>query len=218
MKKTKPPYKHKKSTIIVEGGDKPRSARSAHYVDNDAFYQEMKIWKLAIAEAKKNGKPKPRMPEPVGAAILKIAKGLGQKINFVTKPYVEEMISDAIENCLMYASNFDHRKYKNPFSYFTQVCYYAFLRRIGKEKKQIYLKYKMLLDTVVRGDGSSLEEHDVAGDSAAHSKDNMEIDVSKMKDFIVDFEKKNFGEVAKRGAIGRRKRLKVSENNLDTLI
>ena len=43
---------------------------------------------------------------------------------------------------LMYASNFDPEKSKNPFSYFTQIIYYAFLRRIQKEKKQAYIKYK----------------------------------------------------------------------------
>jgi hypothetical protein len=52
------------------------------------------------------------------------------------------MISDGIENCLMYFSNFDPTKSKNPFAYFTQIIYYAFLRRIQKEKKQLYVKYK----------------------------------------------------------------------------
>jgi hypothetical protein len=44
----------------------------------------------------------------------------------------------------MYASNFDPSKSNNPFSYFTQIIYYAFLRRIQKEKKQSYVKYKSL--------------------------------------------------------------------------
>jgi hypothetical protein len=53
------------------------------------------------------------------------------------------MIGDGIENCLMYCHNFDPSKSKNPFSYFTQIIYYAFLRRIQKEKKQNYIKYKL---------------------------------------------------------------------------
>ena len=44
----------------------------------------------------------------------------------------------------MYAHNFDPDKSKNPFSYFTQIIYYAFLRRIQKEKKQSYIKYKAI--------------------------------------------------------------------------
>ena len=42
----------------------------------------------------------------------------------------------------MYFDNFDPNKSKNPFAYFTQIIYYAFLRRIQKEKKQLYVKYK----------------------------------------------------------------------------
>ena len=53
------------------------------------------------------------------------------------------MIGDAIENCILYAHNFNPEKSKNPFSYFTQIIYFAFLRRIEKEKKQLYIKYKV---------------------------------------------------------------------------
>jgi hypothetical protein len=42
----------------------------------------------------------------------------------------------------MYFNNFDPEKSKNPFAYFTQIIYYAFLRRIQKEKKYLYVKYK----------------------------------------------------------------------------
>jgi hypothetical protein len=73
---------------------------------------------------------------------MKIAEGLSHKPNFINYTYRDEMISDGIENCLMYFANFDETKSKNPFAYFTQVIYFAFLRRIQKEKKQLYVKYK----------------------------------------------------------------------------
>jgi hypothetical protein len=73
---------------------------------------------------------------------MKIAEGLSHKPNFINYSYRDEMISDGIENCLMYFENFDETKSKNPFAYFTQVIYFAFLRRIQKEKKQLYVKYK----------------------------------------------------------------------------
>jgi hypothetical protein len=73
---------------------------------------------------------------------MKIAEGLSHKPNFINYTYRDEMISDGIENCLMYFENFDPSKSKNPFAYFTQVIYFAFLRRIQKEKKQLYVKYK----------------------------------------------------------------------------
>ena len=75
---------------------------------------------------------------------MKIAENLSRKPNFINYPYRDEMISDGIENCLLYAYNFDPSKSSNPFSYFTQIIYYAFLRRIQKEKKQAYIKLKKI--------------------------------------------------------------------------
>jgi DNA-directed RNA polymerase specialized sigma24 family protein len=54
------------------------------------------------------------------------------------------MISDGIENCLQYLDNFDGEKSNNPFAYFTQIIYYAFIRRIQKEKKQVTIKQRMI--------------------------------------------------------------------------
>ena len=54
------------------------------------------------------------------------------------------MISDVIENCLQYVYNFDPNKSKNPFAYFTQIIYFAFVRRIQKEKKQTHIKHKII--------------------------------------------------------------------------
>jgi hypothetical protein len=73
---------------------------------------------------------------------MKIAEGLSHKPNFINYTYRDEMVSDGIENCLMYFENFDPTKSSNPFAYFTQIIYFAFLRRIQKEKKQLYVKYK----------------------------------------------------------------------------
>jgi DNA-directed RNA polymerase specialized sigma24 family protein len=73
---------------------------------------------------------------------MKIAEGLSHKPNFINYPMREDMVSDGIENCLMYFHNFNPDKTSNPFAYFTQIIYYAFLRRIEKEKKHLYIKYK----------------------------------------------------------------------------
>ena len=71
-----------------------------------------------------------------------IAENLSHKYNFAQYTFRDEMVSDAIENCVMYFDNFDPKKSKNPFAYFTQIIYFAFIRRIQKEKKQLYIKYK----------------------------------------------------------------------------
>ena len=56
------------------------------------------------------------------------------------------MISDGVENCLQYLDNFNPTKSNNPFAYFTQIIYYAFVRRIQKEKKQVKVKQKMIME------------------------------------------------------------------------
>lgn len=118
--------------------------KSDHYIDNQKFFEAMKEWKVGVKAADKAGTRHPPVTEYIGECFMKIAEHLSRKPNFINYPYRDEMISDGIENCLLYAYNFDPAKSKNPFSYFTQIIYYAFLRRIQKEKKQAYIKLKKI--------------------------------------------------------------------------
>ena len=86
----------------------------------------------------------PPVPDYVGECFLKIANGLSFRPNFINYTYRDEMISDGIENCLQYVYNFDPNKSNNPFAYFTQIIYFAFIRRIQKEKKQTHIKHKII--------------------------------------------------------------------------
>jgi len=112
------------------------------YVNNADFLQALVEYQDKLKLAKKNKTQLPVIPNYIGECFMKIAEGLSHKPNFINYTYRDEMISDGIENCLMYFGNFDPTKSKNPFAYFTQIIYYAFLRRIQKEKKQTYVKYK----------------------------------------------------------------------------
>lgn len=112
------------------------------YVNNADFLKALIDYKDASKLAKKNNSAPPPIPNYIGECFMKIAEGLSHKPNFINYTYRDEMMSDGIENCLMYFDNFDPTKSKNPFAYFTQIIYYAFLRRIQKEKKQTYVKYK----------------------------------------------------------------------------
>jgi hypothetical protein len=118
------------------------ATKQKHYINNADFLQALIDYKAAQKDAKKNKLPPPPIPNYIGECFMKIAEGLSHKPNFINYTYRDEMMSDGIENCLMYFDNFDPNKSKNPFAYFTQIIYYAFLRRIGKEKKQLYVKYK----------------------------------------------------------------------------
>ncbi len=113
-----------------------------HYVNNADFLTALIEYRSNCDIAKTEGKEDPRIPNYIGECFLKIAEHLSRKPNFVSYSFRDEMISDGIENCLMYFRNFDPAKSKNPFACFTQIIYFAFLRRIMKEKKQLYVKYK----------------------------------------------------------------------------
>ena len=118
--------------------------KSNDYIDNKEFFKAMVEWKDILNEAQECDEDKPPVTDYIGECFLNIAEHLSYRPNFINYPYREEMVGDGIENCLMYAHNFNPEKSKNPFSYFTQIIYYAFLRRIEKEKKQNYIKYKLL--------------------------------------------------------------------------
>jgi DNA-directed RNA polymerase specialized sigma subunit len=120
-----------------------------HYVDNEKFLSEMTKFRAEVVHAKSNSLERPRVPNYIGDCLFKIATHLARKPNFSNYTFKEDMVSDGVENCLLYIDNFDPAKSKNPFAYFTQIIYYAFLRRISKEKKHLYIKYKSMENEVI---------------------------------------------------------------------
>lgn len=130
--------------------------KKVHYVDNKKFYEEILVYKRKEEECKQNGLEPPRLPEYIGECIFKIANKLSNKPCFINYSYRDEMISDGIENCIMYFKDFNPNKTQNPFAYFTQVIYYAFLRRINKEEKNRYIIYKNFQETIINNGHTSL--------------------------------------------------------------
>jgi hypothetical protein len=121
-----------------------RKKQTENYVNNKEFLAAISEYRQKVIAAKASGKPRPRVTNYLGECFLKIATHLSYKPNFVNYMFREDMICDGIENCLQYIDNFDPEKSTNPFAYFTQIIYYAFLRRIQKEKKQLEIKGKIL--------------------------------------------------------------------------
>lgn len=113
-----------------------------YYVSNKKLYEELVIHRDKTVKAREEGKELPRASNYVGEAIYLICTRLAYKRNFLNYTYRDEMIADGIENCVMAINTFDPSKTQNPFAYFTQIAYNAYIRRIAKEKKQTYLKYK----------------------------------------------------------------------------
>jgi len=137
--------------------------KKVHYVDNKAFLAAIVERKEQIKEAEAGDEPKPRISNYLGECILKIANHLSYRPNFINYTYKEEMISDGIENSLQYIDNFDPEKSKNPFAYFTQIIYFAFIRRIAKEKKQQKIKDRILKRSNIQ-DMIVVQDHDDEAD------------------------------------------------------
>ncbi len=162
-------------------------AKSEHYVDNKKLFAEMKAYLDSVKEAEESGADKPRVPEYIGECLLKISTRLSTKPNFINYTYRDEMISDGIENCINYIGNFNPEKSDNPFAYFTQIIYYAFLRRIQREKKQLYIKHKSLERSLI------LDQLATQGDSGPDSGDQsayVNLETPYMIDFVENFERK----------------------------
>ena len=156
-------------------------ATKENYVNNREFLDALMVYRQQVATAKTLGKPEPQVPNYIGECFLKIATHLSYKPNFVNYMFREDMICDGIENCLQYIHNFNPEKSTNPFAYFTQIIYFAFLRRIQKEKKQLEIKSKILersgFDEVLHTDSYS---GDMIGYNTSYAdmnsiKENLEI-------------------------------------------
>jgi len=158
-----------------------------HYVSNKEFLTAIIEYKKLVKHAEENNLERPRVTNYLGECIMKIATHLAQKPNFVNYTFKEDMISDGIENCLQYIDNFDPEKSKNPFSYFTQIIWYAFIRRINKEKKLLYTKYKITEEVNLLHLASSAMSHD-QNEKYNDNVDSFEWSQDYMAKFIEEFE------------------------------
>jgi len=121
-----------------------KKKKTEHYVDNKKFLEEMKKYRKKVLSARNRNHRDPKINDYIGECFLKIANHLSYRPNFINYTYRDDMISDGIENCLQYLNNFNPATSNNPFAYFTQIIYYAFIRRIQKEKKQTTIKQRMI--------------------------------------------------------------------------
>jgi hypothetical protein len=163
---------------------------SSHYVDNKKFLQALIEYRSSIDAAKEQGKEHPQVPNYIGECFIKIATHLSYKSNFINYTFKDDMISDGIENCLTAVAKFDPAKSSNPFAYYTQIIYFAFLRRIQKEKKLQATKYKMIenmdLDAIITQEHDNGEFNNQFLDYLKKQLDQVDIDKR-----IVSLPKKN---------------------------
>jgi len=183
--------------------------KPVNYVDNAKFMECIVDYKKRLEEAKAQGKEKPRIPEYAGECIQKIAVGLSYSPSFINYSFKQEMISDGIENGILYFDSFNPDKGSNPFAYFTQIIYYAFVRRIAKEEKIRYTTYKYFDSTMM---GTELANYIVdENGSVAH-----EPIYDNIQEFIARYEKKDKEKREKKKALLEEKKgLAKFYKNLD---
>lgn len=166
--------------------------KKVHYVDNKKFFDEIVSYRKILQDAREKGLEDPRIPNYIGECIWKIAEKLSTKPCFASYSYREEMVSDGIENCILYFKDYNPEIGQNPFAYFTQVIYYAFLRRISKEEKNRYIVYKNFQENIIGAYGTNL---------LRDSDDNHLLPTQmydNINDFMSRFEKKEAAKKEKR--------------------
>ena len=191
-----------------------RSKRAnIHYVNNKEFSQAVVDYVKQLNEAKQTEQSLPIVPDYIASCFLKIAEGLSHKSNFIRYTYREEMVMDAVENCLKAIDNYNVETANRPgnpnaFAYLTQISWYAFLRRIAKEKKQQDIKLKYMTS-------SGIEEY-IKIDASDNSAAVMNQFVDTLKDRIERVKEKDdafkvFATVEKK----KIKRVKSRSNDSD---
>ena len=178
----------------MKAKDKP------HYVNNKDFSQAVVDYCYDVKEKEKNGEARPQVPNYVAQCFLRIAEGLSHKANFVRYTYREEMVMDAVENCLKAIENYDvetatRSGNPNAFAYFTQISWYAFLRRIQKEKKQQDIKMKFISEAdlsefLAESDDTSGGQNQPFVDTLRHRIDVVKEADQEFKEYIKEEKKR----------------------------
>ena len=177
---------------------KLKKKKTEHYVNNKQFLTAMVEYKEQCKLAETEKEIRPPVTHYIGECFLKIANHLSYRPNFINYTYKEDMISDGIENCLQYVSNFNPEKSNNPFAYFTQIIYYAFIRRIQKEKKQQSIKRKLIIQSGV----------DFQTASNPDDREYQDAYISYLqKNMLLDDEEEQKKEIKKKKTVKKRNRL-----------
>ena len=196
----------------MKGGKMARK-KSIHYVNNNDFSTAVVTYVEKVEEAKKNEATVRKVPDYIATCFLRIAEGLSHKANFIRYTYREEMVMDAVENCLKAIGNYNleaatRTGKPNAFAYFTQITWYAFLRRITKEKKQQEIKLKYLTKAGIENFvDNDLEGGGVGEQVSTHFVDTLRDRIERVR--TTDKEVKEFVKIEK-----KKRRSKTADSDL----
>ena len=165
--------------------------KTEHYVDNQKFYRALCDFRDACERAESEDRQIPVVPDYIAICIMRIAQGMSRRQQFSGYPFVEDMVADAVENCIRYVRSFDSRNWNNPFAYFSRVVWFAFLRRINIEKKGLYIKYKMTDMVNVTNMGATHHESGMGPESNYAVIEHSEHTQTKIDEFVENYERAN---------------------------
>ena len=185
--------------------------KSIHYVNNAQFSQAVVDYVKKLEECRKKEISLPKVPDYIAQCFLRIAEGLSHKANFIRYTYREEMVMDAVENCLKAISNYNleaatRTGKPNAFAYFTQITWFAFLRRITKEKKQQEIKIKYLTKSGIDSFIDTGDEHG-ATSVATHFVDTLRDRIQRVRS--TDVEIKEYAKIEK-----KKRKSKIADSDL----
>jgi|SRR6056300_72762 hypothetical protein len=186
---------------------------NVHYVNNADFSNAVVEYVQSANEAKASNQTVPIVPNYIAECFLRISEGLSHKSNFIRYTYREEMVMDAVENCLKAIHNYDlstatRTGRPNAFAYFTQIAWYAFLRRIAKEKKQQDIKLSYLSKVNVEQLLGELDEVDLQ--QTQYVVESLRQRIDRVKD--TDKAVKEYGKTQKK------KRTRLADSDLSEFL
>ena len=189
-----------------------KAKNKPHYVNNADFSQAVVDYVKLSIDTVASGETKPIVTNYIAECFLKIGEGLSHKANFVRYTYREEMVMDAVENCLKAIENYNldvatRTGKPNAFAYFTQISWYAFLRRIEKEKRQQDIKMRYLSESGIE----QLVADEINNDEAARATQAFVDELRERIDFVKENDRM-FSEYAKKEK--RRKRTITADSDL----
>jgi len=185
---------------------------SIHYVNNAEFSNSVVEYVKTVRAAREANLPDPVVPEYIAQAFLKICEGLSRKDNFIAYTYREEMVMDAVENCLRAVLNYNieaatRTGKPNAFAYFTQISWYAFLRRIAKEQKERDIKLEYIAESGVE---TYLDGEDVSNTSVANFIDQLKERIDRVREG--DMGLKRFKQKNKKKTKRKKRTVKVDSD------
>lgn len=126
-------------------------------IDPEMSHQERKD---VLRGLKQEGKQLPPASNFIGQCFLSIAMNRTRERRFYSIADKEELVGYGIEDCVKSVDSFDTTR-DNPFAYFSQCVYWAFLRKINMDNLESNGRTKLANHSGHDLDAYHVDDHDL---------------------------------------------------------